>query len=510
MSSRYTVLLILFFTLLLPIVAAVQMPDAFVPYLEPNLSADAGALNTSGGATYILSIQGQETLMVREGSNELLNDPAAIAAALKEDIVQNSGYLSARQDAQSSLASLQTARQEPEANCTRLTGMDRFPCTDRDSCVKAAFANPLSADYVNAAGFWQAMLRWQTERNDTNASLNDLQAAQSTPTNDSQAARAIADKMNAMRDKMAFFLNNSLYRAQPKCNTQLPECKQQIADYCNTDNLFTCFEYCPLIPFDPDHWKALEERMRTSSDAMKALANQDSRAQTIAQREAQWVNYTQTKGSVWNQMKSALSSKQTELEARMKNSSGLWNDSKLSKRLAGWEEKITDAKALADGGQFFKALAMKDSLGKEGDDLGAAVTVNDRHLININNSLKSSQLAIDSLAKNGTTPESESLSKAQGDLKAELKYPITAERLASLEDQASKLEQQALAEVARAALGVLPRNDTNGTAGTGSPTGEKTVSLKLPANCPLPIGLALGTLAIALALGIAKPEWESD
>lgn len=483
-------------------------PTALQPYLEPNITIDIATLNISSGAAYLVSLQGQEVMVLREGDSDVLDTPAAIEALLGEDVIRSSQFDNRREWLNVQLDDLQSRRAKPESQCLLYTGMDVHPCADRQTCVVSAFANPQASVMVNAAGFWEAMRDWKNQQGDLNQSVQALKTKMGVARTASADAAALSQ---AMGDVSAKF---DALRANPlELNRTDPGCAGAGAA--------SCFEYCAKTNWSANDsgWDALRQAWLQTAGRLDERDAQAGRAGRIASLTVQWKNFTRYKGAWWSDTLREMQSRQQALNRRLNDSNGSrWNDTALRNDVGEWEAQLEQARMLAGDGQFWQALRMGDQLRNSSEALGRRVEANNRKMENVDNSMKSIQLSLDALGRYNDAGNRAALGQSYQALKSGIRYPIPAPQLAGLEQQAGALEQLALAQVARKSLGAPPAsgnisqqaakivnaNANNNTADNDSGAAARAPAAPSPLPCPLPAALVVG--ALVAGIGLARAE----
>lgn len=480
---------------------AQALPQEISGYLEKDMSISAAALHGLSPAANLVFLDGNESFVVQNG--KLVTDVDDIEKILENDLISNSGFSDALNSTLAYVEDLQLVRSKSEAYCAQLLAVDRFPCTDKQSCVKTAMANPQTTTMINAEGFWEAMVSWQALRSSFNDSINSLNSSLSSPSFSAQYAREIEQKMNEVQNQFESFMHNNLYR-----NRHDPDCPIY--------NRSTCFEYCPRINWSlKQNWSMLASQWGKIASSLDALSLQPARAQAIANSTFQWLNYTKNRQKLWSEMKSELEQKRASLDMRFAASSKFWSDPALAFRITSWKEKVNDTIMRAESGLIRSALSGRISLNSEADSMLALISEHDKSYSHINSSFSSIRLGLSALERMGSN-QTQPLSQSFAALVSLAKEPIDAQNLSEIENKSSALEQLVLAEVARASLGAPPssqnvsqqaqeivgggkNNSNQNISGFSENIGAKAPA-KMLENLPCPLPLAGIALVFAAAL----------
>ncbi len=499
--------IILLFAALLPALHAQSVPPEISGSIELNMDLQSQSLASDGSLVQLLALDGRPSFMVE--NSQLVTDMVRIQALLEKNITLTSGFYSALGVTRDSLAALQAVRAVPEAHCAQFTAVDRFPCFDKTSCVKAAQANPQTASMINAEGFWEAMVDWQLRRTDFNTSINALNATLQSPSPTADYAGSVQGSMNSAQAKFDIFMHNDLYRTRYDAD-------------CTKYNRSTCFEFCARTNWTGySNWTATAGAWTQVSSRLDSVGAQAASAQALAQATADWLNYSKNRQAIWSAMDKDMAARQASMDMNISASNGSWSDPGLSSDMTAWKNSLNSTRALAAQGRIHAALGTKPQLMNQSDRLLARIADRQTRMDHITNSIKSVRLAVAQLVKSGNN-QSATFAASLASLEKAATPPIPAAQLGALENQSANLEQLTLAEVARAVLGAPPSgrdtgaeaqaiaasldgNTGNNTSGNASSKSSAAVKISLPfgLQCQISIGL-IGLIGLAGMLAIFR------
>ncbi len=142
---------------------AVSLSDFLKPYLLPGERFSAQNLAVETGNYQLVSISRKPTFLLSEQEDTftIIADREAIAAVLRADAIASMRMGETVDESLLLLVDFNDSRQPAEAECRRLTGTDRFPCIDKDSCIVACRSVPncetalsYSIDSIRALQNW--------------------------------------------------------------------------------------------------------------------------------------------------------------------------------------------------------------------------------------------------------------------------------------------------------------------------------------------------------------------
>ena len=448
--------------------SAANFFSAVSPYLEPNLSVQIIPLNTTAPSALVL-IEGQETMVVQDG--QVLTSPDGIAPVLREHILNSANPDALLASVRANVSEFARKSNESEAACARLTGMDHLPCTDRESCVRAAFSNPNSEIMVNADGFWPSMLDWRIKRDSLDSSMNDIGPLLNSPPTSSTDALAMQAHLAAIRNQAGTLYLNHLYLNRTDTG-------------CAFGGTVVCYEYCPKINWSAQDsgWLALEGRLSAMESSLESLPNQSSRAADIANRTVSWMYYSSQKASIWAGIRTDSESREKKIQDALSGpEAARWNDTSLQSDYADYLAQVNATSQLAEDGKFYRAIARKEALDNRSDSILARIGADNQKANAISDRFKSVSLAILALEKSGSANDSATLSSALASLNSSFASPLTPDQLAGLDNKSAQLEQLALAQVARRALGT-PSSGPDLTAAADAISGRTGANASTPSN----------------------------
>ncbi|MDO8339220.1 MAG: hypothetical protein Q7T16_01035 [Candidatus Burarchaeum sp.] len=137
-------ILVLALLCLLPVAHAVSLSEFLKPYLLPGESFKSETFQLSNRSFILVKIFGQPHLLVEAKAEEfeLISDEPAIYGILWERALSRIDIEATKNSSSALIIKFNSTRQVNEDECRRLTGTDRFPCVDKDSCIVACRSVP--------------------------------------------------------------------------------------------------------------------------------------------------------------------------------------------------------------------------------------------------------------------------------------------------------------------------------------------------------------------------------
>jgi hypothetical protein len=160
-------LALLILVLLAAPLAAASVNEFLQPYLLPGENPRLESFQTPGGSFELVRISGKPSFLLRvqDDSYSFIAADAEILPVLRAKTVAEMQLSETLESSLSLFSQFNDSRAAGEDECARQTGTDRFPCTDKDSCIVACRSVPncgtalsYSIDSINAIRDWVALV----------------------------------------------------------------------------------------------------------------------------------------------------------------------------------------------------------------------------------------------------------------------------------------------------------------------------------------------------------------
>ncbi|PIT84028.1 hypothetical protein COU37_05210 [Candidatus Micrarchaeota archaeon CG10_big_fil_rev_8_21_14_0_10_45_29] len=406
-------------------------------YIEPNIEYQTVELALDGANSTLLVIEGKETILINEGTS--VKEESEIFEVLTQNIRYDSGYDKVLEDTDALLLQMRYDEENSRKECYKMTGMDRYPCEDKDTCVLSAFSTPISSTSVQADGFWEAMLEYRQNIEKISKASDELEALlqKAKPNNDS--AKAIEFKIREIIDLEEKMAQNPLLLAQGDAG-------------CEAGGGKTCFNFCPTLRWNlhSSSMNTLKGKWFLISTALADSSYIEYRAEVIANNTKWWLNYLNNKDSMWKEAKANLEKKKNELSANILQYGKKVNASAVEGEYSQYLLAMNATIAQADEGKIYYALKSADSLFENAQKMQERMRENEKKLQKIEDSLELMKTLFAALERGG-----ENVTRMQSqymNLKFEAEYPVQEEKISKLEEDATSLENVGLVMLAKTML----------------------------------------------------------
>ena len=353
--AKYLPILGLF--LLSSLVFCAQTPlEKFInASFEPDQSATAAEL---AGGFAVVSAGGVETYVV-DSSGKAVKDRTALETVLANDAKANGGYDEKISSAQSFASAVSGAKQANEAKCMQYLGLNMYNCTDRQSCIVTCWAVPQCGIIINAGGFLEAMMEYNTGRLQFDSLIlayqGSLDAIKTDPSAIDQKLSAL-DEMGTLSENLSvnpIFLN----RSDPQCQG---------------GNATTCFEYCPKTDYSSARIDSQKQNLQALKTVLAGIAAQPARADAILAKSNANDLYLSTRHGDFEAFRLKMNGDIADLKSKNATFSKSVKDPEVRTMLSSLFNLSESIVADADAGYYRRAM------GRESGYDAAESTVSDR------------------------------------------------------------------------------------------------------------------------------------
>ena len=312
-------------------------------FVQANFDSDAQVQQlpvwVPEGNYTLLASNGTEIFMLDQNATPVA-DHALLESILRGYIFAKSNYTASAQGAKRQIAQFNAMRQSGDLNCKRLTGIDKLPCFDHDSCLRACFAVPICTDnFQNTPGYLDEALSWNQQ-----SSQLDLAASQFSAGIDgmNQGAGAVQGEivlLDSINLHVAAINANKIFLAQGQGG----------------------FEFCAPINFSPDGMAALEANLTGLRDGLSQLDNASAEAASILASGQSQLDYIKNRPAKFAALKSAAEQKSKELRNNYTQLNKKINVTYLEPQVLLVENISSEISAFGANGQFAKAFGLEDT-----------------------------------------------------------------------------------------------------------------------------------------------------
>ncbi|MFH1306283.1 MAG: hypothetical protein ABIH83_01340 [Candidatus Micrarchaeota archaeon] len=439
--------------------------SAVEKYIEPNMSCYTNEFSTPTQQFAIVIIEGNETFLVNNEEGRILENEKEIEDALVRNIVFSAGYQAAYDRTDEAVENLHNNKTISKELCYRMTGMDRHPCDDKETCIFAALSTPISSSALYGQGFWESMLAYKHNCENLQGGIDKMKYLLANKKEESGYAKEMAGNISEIIELSEKFEDNALLLT--------------IADEnCTGLGARTCFEYCPKLNWSVQQgeWDGIHNTWITIEFQLEDIEFQSGRAMEILLRTREWKEYSESKYSIWNNAKGELGSIKLNVSASLSTENALLvNDSTLEEEYAQWLLGVDETTELAKSGEVYNALKRKRELEAGAENIIEKSWQNSQKVQNIRNSIENANKTI---AKLDNSNESVELRGEYEEFVESVEYPINASGLDGMENRAEEIEEGALILLGKSQITPVQNQTQNATVG-GNGKGQKDVVSKI-------------------------------
>ncbi|PIN83205.1 hypothetical protein COV61_03805 [Candidatus Micrarchaeota archaeon CG11_big_fil_rev_8_21_14_0_20_47_5] len=418
----------------------------------------------------LLKLNGEETFIYCQNAGAFLPDEQKIREALVNNVYETAQYDAKTQAADSAVSSFASGKDEDEKKCDQYLGVDKLPCTDRETCVVACFAVPLCDSQINGAGFWEAMLDYTQKTAQLDSELSSFSGI-----DDSNLDVKIS-KLNSMILIASNLSQSNIFRNRTDTGCDVFGAQ--------------CFEFCKKTDYGTENLESAKAGLVQLKTDLQQVNAQTSRASAIYAQTQKQNTYLAERGQRYLNLKMTVALKTQSLNNSFAELSKKVSDSKVPPLLSTLSNYSAEINSLGTGGNYRKAFAKGELFNftsKEAETAISAMSGQYSSLIKKFEQVTQKYTSALPLLANGSEIRTEYNSTS-----VKLSVQISSSDISKLSASVDSLNAKLNDVIAQAAL--------SGTPLGGNVT--QTPSTALPAGIPCPISLAI--IFIAATLFIRK------
>ncbi|MCX8194773.1 MAG: hypothetical protein N3G22_01550 [Candidatus Micrarchaeota archaeon] len=375
-------LLFCFFAMLSLAWAAKTPLEKFVDYsFEPDQNVSYQKL-LSKGDYYLVIADSVETYIVSGSGGPAINNTSLATEILQEDAKNRKGF----EKLASSLAGLGSeilkAKEENEKKCMLFLGLDRMPCSDKESCILSCFSVPLCSGVIYADGFLEAFMEWNENRQKFGSLVSQYSENIDSIAESNEAASSKLQLLEELHELSINMSKNQLFL-------------NRTDEGCSGKDAKKCYEYCPKIDYSTKRIERAIEEMQALRVANEEIAKQAARAQAIVKNTLENEDYLSRRGREYAELKMRMWSDLRSLNRSFGAFSLLVEDPIAEEELANLSNLSSKIERHADAGEYRKALAAGKEFEALRDRLSARMTSGKDRLIGLNKSIGALKRKVD-------------------------------------------------------------------------------------------------------------------
>ena len=444
---------------------------------EPDQVVTTGQL--AGGYT-VISADGVETYVVDQ-TGKSIKEMASLEAILTDDAKSSAGYDTKVSSALSFPGAVSDAKQADEAKCMQYLGLNMYNCTDKQSCIVACFAVPQCDLIINADGFVEAMMDYNSKRLQFDSLLSNYSSGLDAVKTDPSAIDQKLSKLGEMGSVSSSIAVNPIFlnRTDPQC----------IGNHAST-----CFEYCPKADYSASRIEAQKQNLQGLKAVLSGIAAQPTRAAAIQAKGSENDLYLSTKKENFSSFRLKMNGDIAGLKSKNTSFSLSVSDPDVGGMLVSLSNLSASIDADAQAGYYRRAMA------RRGEYDAAEKAVSDR--------MGSELAAYDNMTTEFASLEA-NINKSAWIIGNDSTALFTAQ-LAAIEQNASKpatVQQISSARMAAASLGAnLAQQAAAATQNPQAVAGAAAGAAASQAKGSIPCLPAFAMLIALLFVGARTPR----
>ncbi|MEM0437767.1 MAG: hypothetical protein QXU54_00525, partial [Candidatus Micrarchaeia archaeon] len=214
-------ILIMLSALLVQCVNATTVAQAAQSFAEPAETYTLSEFSAGGHKYWVMKIGSVETFVFNERA-ETLNTQKEIEDVLILNLYESSQVSEKNREIIEMLRRVNQSEYPARTECERTTGVDKMPCYDKESCIKACYAVPLCAMQIRDDLVY-AILEWNTARQELDKQMIEAFILYESGLDTSQEYAEMEDELEDIDDALHKLEDSRIY--------DIPYCKNMSIDY---------------------------------------------------------------------------------------------------------------------------------------------------------------------------------------------------------------------------------------------------------------------------------------
>lgn len=183
-------------------------------YVEPSENYILTKMTVSGNDYWIINVEGKDELLI-DSTPKLIQNKDEITNIFMTKFEEESMLDYKKEQTEDFIKQFQDSQYPERSICEQYTGVDKMPCYDRDSCLKACFAVPICS-MIKSEQFIFTILDWNIAKEKVDDSFlvvyNDLEDAETISDYSN-----LRDSINTLKRNMEEMEENGLYSVYGFC-----------------------------------------------------------------------------------------------------------------------------------------------------------------------------------------------------------------------------------------------------------------------------------------------------
>ena len=183
-------------------------------YIEPSETYILTKISSGGNDYWIVNIDGTDEMII-DSTPSLITSEEEIENILMTKFEEEAMIEYKKTQVQDFIFEFNQSQYPDRKTCEQYTGVDKMPCYDKESCLKACYAVPICS-MIKSEPFIYTILDWNNARNKVDESLNEVLEDLSNAKTTSHYS-SLRSSINSLEDDMEDMEDNGLYSVYGFC-----------------------------------------------------------------------------------------------------------------------------------------------------------------------------------------------------------------------------------------------------------------------------------------------------
>lgn len=205
---------LLLFSFMLTILFSQTVAQIALEYVEPSETYILTKITSGGNNYWIVNIEGEDTLII-DSTPSLITSESQISDILITKFKEESMINYKKEQTRDFILQFNQSQYPDRKTCEQYTGVNKMPCFDKESCLKACFAVPICS-MVKSEPFILTILDWNNKKITMDEELSNVLSKLENADSSSEYA-GVRNSIKSLKTKMEDLESNGLYDVYGFC-----------------------------------------------------------------------------------------------------------------------------------------------------------------------------------------------------------------------------------------------------------------------------------------------------
>lgn len=480
------------FIAVLVLLASLAWSDAvdtlIAGFKEPDESIERAVVNASGDSYTLVSVNGVDMLLVENRVPIIVTGQSNIEAVLKTNYYETKNVDGRIANIRADVDFYDGSGAAAEAECMRLTGIDKYPCVDQPTCLFACRSVPICQSIGNTNEFLFEIKAYNETHTLFESKLKELKTCLNYIKNGASHADDCITKWNAVKTEATNINRNKL-----------------------VDTCGACYNFCPRHNYSTAAANNITNGLNSLKTDLGSLPQVSEYASQLSQRTDERMNYINTREARWQSLSSRSSAELADLKHQYDELSDIVTDLQTGNALKELQNLSAYMASNANGGLYARAFEAETQFFNKAGSINSTMAEEREKYADLQKTLNETKVVVETLesmvpANHSLWQNVSSIRIKYTNLKVLCNPPVVSGDMPQMTHDLAELKGEAEDLITKAVLAGLTPNQNNAQQPQNNTIlGNATIPLNITGGSPAfesvcPVGLV--ALASILGTGV--------